>query len=281
MKRAIHYHSCAMTHQTIEIERRAAGIGVVWLNRPDLRNAFNDTMIAELTSAFRALGADAGVRAVVLAGRGPVFCAGADLHWMKRMAGYTFEQNYEDALGLARMLDALRTLRKPTVARVHGHVFAGGMGLVAACDIAVAARGAEFCISEAKLGLIPAVISPYVIAAMGERAARRYMLTAERFGADEAHRIGFVQACVDADALDPTIDGLMAHLLAGGPAAHAATKDLIRAVAGRPVSEDLIADTATRIAVTRASDEGKEGIQSFLEKRKPAWVAASNVKKQP
>jgi methylglutaconyl-CoA hydratase len=268
-----------MTQQTIEIERRATGIGVVWLNRPDLRNAFDDAMIAELATAFRALGADTGVRAVVLAGRGPVFCAGADLHWMKRMAGYTFEQNYEDALGLARMLDALRTLGKPTVARVHGHVFAGGMGLVAACDIAVAARGAEFCISEVKLGLIPAVISPYVIAAMGERAARRYMLTAERFDAEEAHRIGFVHACVDATGLDPAVDALLGHLLAGGPAAHAATKDLIRAVAARPVADDLITDTATRIAATRASDEGREGIQSFLEKRKPAWVAAPRAKK--
>lgn len=268
-----------MTYQTIEVEQRPAGVGVVWLNRPELRNAFNDTMIAELTSAFGALEADPAVRAVVLAGRGPVFCAGADLHWMKRMAGYTFEQNYEDALGLARMLAALRALNKPTVARVHGHVFAGGMGLVAACDIALAARGAEFCISEVKLGLIPAVISPYLIAAMGERAARRYMLTAERFGAEEAHRIGFVHACVDAAELDQTIDGLMAHLLAGGPAAHAATKDLIRAVAARPVSEDLIADTATRIATTRASGEGREGIQSFLEKRKPAWAAGSSGKK--
>jgi methylglutaconyl-CoA hydratase len=268
-----------MTYQTIEVERRPVGVSVVWLNRPDLRNAFDDTMIAELTTVFGTLGADAGVRAVVLAGRGPVFCAGADLHWMKRMAGYTFEQNYEDALGLARMLEALRTLRKPTVARVHGHVFAGGMGLVAACDIAVAARGAEFCISEVKLGLIPAVISPYVIAAMGERPARRYMLTAERFSAEEAYRIGFVHACVDAAALDPAIDELTGHLLAGGPAAHAATKDLIRAVAARPVAEDLIADTAARIAATRASDEGKEGIQSFLEKRKPTWVAVPGGKK--
>lgn len=268
-----------MTYQMIEVEATPAGIGVVWLNRPDLRNAFNDTMIAELTTAFGAFEADAGVRAVILAGRGPVFCAGADLHWMKKMAGYTFEQNYEDALGLARMLDALRALRKPTVARVHGHVFAGGMGLVAACDIAVAARGAEFCISEVKLGLIPAVISPYLIAGMGERAARRYMLTAERFSADEAYRIGLVHACAEPTELDSTIDALVGHLLAGGPAAHAATKDLIRAVAARPVSGDLIADTATRIAATRASDEGKEGIQSFLEKRKAAWVAVRSAKK--
>jgi methylglutaconyl-CoA hydratase len=261
-----------MTQQTIEVEQRPAGIATIWLNRPELRNAFNDAMIAELTAAFRALDADAAVRAVVLAGRGPVFCAGADLHWMKRMAGYTFEQNYEDALGLARMLDALRSVRKPTIARVHGHVFAGGMGLVAACDIALVARGAEFCISEAKLGLIPAVISPYVIAAMGERAARRYMLTAERFSAEEALRIGFVHACVEPERLDPAVAEILEHVLAGGPAAHAATKDLLRAVAARPLSEDLIADTATRIATTRASREGKEGIQSFLEKRKPDWT---------
>jgi methylglutaconyl-CoA hydratase len=268
-----------MSYATIEVERTPAGIGWVWLNRPDVRNAFNDAMIAELTPAFDALERDAGVRAVVLAGRGPVFCAGADLHWMKKMAGYTFEQNYEDALGLARMLHALRALRKPTVARVQGHAFAGGMGLVAACDVAIAARGAEFCVSEVKLGLIPAVISPYLIAAMGERAARRYMLTAERFGAEEAHRIGFVHACVAPAELDPTIDELAGHLLAGGPAAHAATKDLIRAVAGRPVSEGLIADTATRIAATRASVEGREGIQSFLEKRKPAWTAERGSEK--
>jgi methylglutaconyl-CoA hydratase len=268
-----------MSPSTIEVQTTPAGLGFVWLNRPDLRNAFNDTMIAELTAAFGALDADAGVRAVVLAGRGSVFCAGADLHWMKRMAGYSFEQNYEDALGLARMLRALRALRKPTVARVHGHAFAGGMGLVAACDVALAARGAEFCVSEVKLGLIPAVISPYLIAAMGERAARRYMLTAERFGADEAHRIGFVHACVEPAELDSAIDELAGHLLAGGPAAHAATKDLIRAVAGRPVSEDLIADTATRIAAARASAEGREGIQSFLEKRKPAWGAERGSKK--
>lgn len=263
-----------MTQQTIELERRPDAAATVWLNRPEVRNAFNDAMIAELTAAFRALDADTAVRAVVLAGRGPVFCAGADLHWMKRMAGYTFEQNYADALGLARMLDALRSLKKPTLARVHGHVFAGGMGLVAACDVALAARRAEFCISEAKLGLIPAVISPYVIAAMGERAARRYMLTAERFSAEEAHRIGFVHACVAPEELDPAVDAIVQHILAGGPAAHAATKDLMRAVAGRPLSEELIADTATRIAATRASDEGKEGIQSFLEKRKPGWLKA-------
>ena len=262
-----------MTYETIQLQKTPAGIALVWLNRPEVRNAFNEAMIAELSDAFAAVDGDASARAMVLAGRGPAFCAGADLNWMKKMSGYTFEQNHEDALGLARMLHALHAMRKPTVARVHGAAFAGGMGLVAACDVAVAGQSAEFCLSEVKLGLVPATISPYVIAAMGERAAYRYMLTAERFPAAEAYRIGFVQEiCID-EELDGTVNALLGHLVAGGPAAHAATKDLIRAVARRPLSEDLIGDTATRIATVRASDEGKEGIRSFLEKRKPAWAA--------
>jgi methylglutaconyl-CoA hydratase len=263
-----------MTYQTIQLDKDASGVALVWLNRPDIRNAFNETMIAELADAFRAVDADPAMRAMVLAGRGPAFCAGADLGWMKKMSGYTFAENHADALGLARMLHTLYAMKKPTVARVHGPAFAGGMGLVAACDIAVAAHGAEFCLSEVKLGLIPATISPYVIAAMGARAAYRYMLTAERFPAAEAHRIGFVQElCVD-EALDETVDALLGHLVQGGAAAHAATKDLIRVVASRAIDEDLIGDTATRIATARASDEGKEGIRSFLEKRKPAWAPA-------
>jgi methylglutaconyl-CoA hydratase len=261
-----------MSYETIQVEQDEAGIALVWLARPDVRNAFNDSVIAELTEAFRALEVDDGVRAIVLAGRGPAFCAGADLNWMKKMAGYSFDQNYADALGLAGMLQTIHTLKKPTLARVHGPAFAGGMGLVAACDIAVAAQGAEFCLSEAKLGLIPATISPYVIAAMGERMAYRYMLTAERFSAAEAYRIGFVQEIVQEEELDATINAILGHLVAGGPAAHAATKDLIRAVAGKPLTQELIADTAKRIATARASEEGKEGIRSFLEKRKPAWV---------
>jgi methylglutaconyl-CoA hydratase len=264
-----------MTYETIQLEKNPAGVALVWLNRPDLRNAFNETMIAELADAFASVDGDASTRAMVLAGRGPAFCAGADLNWMKRMSGYTFEQNHEDALGLARMLHALHSMKKPTVARVHGAAFAGGMGLVAACDIAVAAHGAEFCLSEVKLGLVPATISPYVIAAMGERAAYRYMLTAERFAAVEAHRIGLVHDVVPDGEIDGAVDALVGQLVAGGPMAHAATKDLIRAVARRPLSEDLIGDTATRIATARASDEGKEGIRSFLEKRRPAWAAAA------
>lgn len=262
-----------MDDPTLEITI-AQRVAVVWMAREKVRNAFNETMIAELTDAFRTVDADPAMRAMVLAGHGPAFCAGADLGWMKKMSGYSFAENHADALGLARMLNTLFTMKKPTVARVHGPAFAGGMGLVAACDIAVAAHGAEFCLSEAKLGLVPATISPYVIAAMGARAAYRYMLTAERFTAAEAYRIGFVQEiCID-EELDGTVNAMLGHLVQGGPAAHAATKELIRAVAGRAIDEDLIGDTATRIATARASDEGKEGIRSFLEKRKPAWVPA-------
>jgi methylglutaconyl-CoA hydratase len=261
-----------MSYETIQLEKTPAGVALVWLNRPDVRNAFNETMIAELTDAFRTVDGDAALRAMILAGHGPAFCAGADLNWMKKMSGYTFEQNHADALGLARMLNTLHTMRKPTVARVHGPAFAGGMGLVAACDIAVAAHSAEFCLSEVRLGLVPATISPYVIAAMGSRSAHRYMLSAERFTAAEAYRIGFVQEIAVDEELDGTINALLGQLVSGGPASHAATKDLIRAVAGRPIDEDLIGDTATRIATARASDEGREGIRSFLEKRKPAWL---------
>src|SRR5262245_58282593 len=261
-----------MSYETLKVDRTPAGIALVWLNRPEIRNAFNETMIAELTPAFRALDADAEVRAIILAGQGKAFCAGADLNWMKKMAGYTFEQNYDDALGLATMLHTIHTVKKPTLARVHGPAFAGGMGLVAACDIAVAGQSAEFCLSETKLGLVPATISPYVIAAMGERAAFRYMLTAEPFEAAEAYRIGFVQEIAQDEELDGVINQILGHLVLGAPAAHVATKDLIRSVRGQPLGPDLIKDTATRIAAARASEDGKEGIRSFLEKRKPSWV---------
>jgi len=260
-----------MAYSTIEIHVEH-GVAVLWLNRPEVRNAFNDTMIAELVSAFRALEAEPDVRAVILGGKGQAFCAGADLNWMKRMAEYTFQQNYDDALSLANMLHTLYTLKKPTIARVHGAAFAGGMGLVAACDIAVAAVDVEFCLAEAKLGLVPATIAPYVIGAMGERMAYRYMLTAERFDAAEAYRIGFVQELVQAQELDGAINAILGHIVTGAPLAHAGVKDLIRAVARQPIADELVRDTATRIATARASDEGKEGVRSFLEKRKPAWV---------
>jgi methylglutaconyl-CoA hydratase len=253
----------------IHIARRVA---VVWLAREKLRNAFNETLIAELASAFIRLGADDGVRAVVLAARGPAFCAGADLDWMRRMAGYSFDENLADARALADMLRTIHECPKPTIARVHGDAYAGGMGLVAACDIAVAASTANFCLSETRLGLIPATISPYVIRAMGEQAARRYALTAERFDAAEALRLGFVHALAPADGLDARIGEILAALMQTSGAAVSAAKRLVREVAGRPVDDALAADTAERIAAIRASDDGREGVRAFLDKRKPRWV---------
>src|SRR6266566_4697290 len=250
-----------MDYKTIEIQT-GQGVAVLWLNRPEVRNAFNETMIAELTSAFGELEAHPGVRAVVLAGHGKVFCAGADLNWMKKMAELGFDENRKDAMAFGAMLNRLHALKKPTVARIHGAAFAGGMGLAAACDIAVASTDTEFCMSEVRLGLSPATVSPYVLAAMGERAAQRYFLTAERFTAAEAYRIGFVQ-----------------ELVQGAPGAHAAAKELIRSVARRPITPELIADMAGRIARARASDEGKEGVRAFLEKRSPAWMPQTKPKK--
>lgn len=245
----------------------------VTLNRPELRNAFDDALIRELQRAFETLQSDRAVRVLVLAGNGPAFCAGADLNWMKRMAGYGYEENLADAQALATMLATLERMPKPTIARVHGAVFAGGTGLVAACDIAVGTPEAKFCLSEAKLGLSPATISPYVLRAMGERTARRYFLTAEVFDAEEAYRIGMLSDLVPSSELDATIDGLVKHLLAGGPQAHAEIKDLIRAVGSRAVDDTVIAETARRIAEIRVSPEGKEGIASFLEKRKASWCS--------
>lgn len=263
-----------MSYETIEIQV-GHGAAVVWLDRPALRNAFNETMIAELTSAFGELDADPGVRAVVLAGRGKAFCAGADLNWMKRMAEVDFEANRKDAMTFGAMLNRLHALRKPTVARLHGAVFAGGMGLAAACDIAVASADTEFCLSEVRLGLTPATIGPYVLAAMGERAAHRYFLTAERFTAAEAYRIGFVQELTQPQELDATVNEILGQLVQGAPGAHAAAKDLLRAIVHRPIDAALVGDMAARIATARASDEGREGMRAFLEKRPPSWLKAA------
>ena len=251
---------------------KKAGIARVTLNRPELRNAFDDALILLLRKTFVELENDASVRVVVLAGNGPAFCAGADLNWMQRMAGYGYDENLADARALADMLATLDRMGKPTIARVHGPVFAGGTGLVAACDIAVGTPEAKFCLSEAKLGLSPATISPYVMRAMGERLARRYFLSAEIFDAAEAYRIGMLSALVSPADLDATVDTLVKHLLAGGPQAHAKIKALIRAVTGAPLDDAQIADTARRIAEIRVSPEGREGIASFLEKRRPSWA---------
>jgi methylglutaconyl-CoA hydratase len=247
-------------------------IATVTIDRPEVRNAFNDELIARLAAAFQELGGREDVRCVVLAANGPAFCAGADLNWMKRMAGFGREENLADAKALARMLQTLYECPKPTVAKVQGDAYAGGMGLVAACDIAVAAETAHFCLSEVKLGLIPATISPYVVRAMGPRAAHRYFLTAERFDAQEALRIGFVHELAPPDALDEKV-GVIAHALAvAGPKAIQACKQLLHDVAEREISPELVTMTVEGIADIRASEEGREGIQSFLGKRKPNWA---------
>ncbi|MCA3186319.1 MULTISPECIES: enoyl-CoA hydratase/isomerase family protein [unclassified Cupriavidus] len=246
-------------------------IATVTLNRPDVCNAFNETVIAELTGAFRALGDTPEVRAIVLTGNGPAFCAGADLNWMKKMAGYSDDENRADALTLAQMLHTVWVCPKPVIARVQGDTYAGGMGLVAACDIAVASATANFCLSEAKLGLLPATISPYVIRAMGEQAARRYFITAERFDAAEALRLGFLHAVVPPQDLDEKVAEIAATLANNSPNAVRESKRLVQEVAGREIDSGLLADTANRIAAIRASEEGREGVRSFLEKRAPSW----------
>lgn len=265
-----------MSYRTIEI-RTAQDAAVLWLNRPEVRNAFDETMIGELNTAFGELEADPAVRAVVIAGRGKVFCAGADLNWMKRMGEMDLEENRKDAIAFGAMLNRLHTLKKPTLARVHGAAFAGGIGLIAACDIAAASTDTQFCVSEVRLGLTPATISPYVLAAMGERAARRYFLTGERFPAAEAHRIGLVQELALPGKLDATVNAILGEIVRGAPGAHAATKDLIRTVAKRPLTPELMEDMAARIATARASAEGRDGVRSFLEKRSPPWLAAKQV----
>ena len=250
-----------------------SGVARVTLDRPEVRNAFDDALIRELQNCFQSFAMDQAVRAVMLAGNGPAFCAGADLNWMKRMAGYGYAENLADAQALATMLATLERLPQPTIARVHGSAFAGGTGLVAACDIAIGTPEAKFCFSEARLGLSPATISPYVIRAIGERMARRYFLSAEVFGAEEGLRIGLLSALVPGADLDVAIDDLLKHLLAGGPEAHVKIKDLIRTVTGRQVDDALSAETAKRIAEIRVSAEGREGIASFLEKRKASWCS--------
>jgi methylglutaconyl-CoA hydratase len=247
-------------------------IGIVTLNNPEKHNAFDDTLIADLTRELKALEGNAAVRIVVLSAAGKSFSAGADLNWMRRMATYSEEENFRDAMGLGDLMFTLHGLSKPTIARVQGPAYGGGVGLVACCDIAVGTQNAAFSLSEVKLGLIPAVISPYVIAAIGPRAAQRYFLTAERFDAAEAFRLGLLHELVASEeAMDDKINDLCATLLAAGPQAIAEAKALIAGVSNRPIDQTLVADTARRIAKVRAGDEGKEGVRAFLEKRKPLW----------
>jgi len=253
-----------------------AGVGIVTLNRPDRHNAFDDQTIAELIDAMAMMEADADVRVVVISSVGKSFSAGADINWMKSAAAQGFDDNLRDARNLAEMLRCIAQLSKPTVARVQGPAYGGGVGVIAACDIAVAAFDAQFALTEVKLGIIPSAIGPHVIAAIGPRYARRYMLTAERFSAAEAYRIGLIHEMVaDGQALDEAVGHIVDTILNNGPQAIAECKMLIDAVAGKPLTAALIEDTAQRIARVRAGTEAKEGMASFLEKRKPNWIAGN------
>jgi methylglutaconyl-CoA hydratase len=257
-----------MSEEAVITEVDAEGTGWLTLDRPEVHNAFDDTLIARMAEALAALGSDPAVRAVVLAARGKSFSAGADLNWMRRMGGYSHEENIADAMGLAELLRTLDELPKPTIARVQGPAYGGGVGLVAACDITIAAETARFALTEVKLGLIPAVISPHVLAAIGPRQARRYFVSGEVFDADEAHRIGLVHRVVGEEDLDAAVGDMLKVLAGNGRRAMAEVKELIRAVTGRPIDQAVMRDTAERIATARASDEGRERITAFLEKRK-------------
>ncbi len=260
-------------YQTIQTEFKH-GVALIWLNRPELRNAMDDTMIGELIQAVQLANEDPLVRVILLAGRGKGFCAGGDLNWMKRARQMNEQDAIADSAQLANLFKSLYESAKPTVARVHGTAFAGAMGLVSACDIAIASTDAKFCLSEVKLGLIPSTISPYVIKAMGERQARRYFLSAEVFNAAEAYRIGLVSDICELDELDAKVNAMIGQLLLGGPKALHATKRLIQEVSGQAIGPNLSLQTAHRIAKIRASDEAQEGMNAFLEKRNANWVDA-------
>jgi len=256
---------------TLDIRRPSAHVAEVWLNRPEVRNAFNDGVIQELTAAFAGFAQDSDLRAVVLAGHGKAFCAGADLSWMRAMAGYSWAENEADAAALAQMLWTVYRCPVPVIGRIHGDCYAGGVGLAAVCDVLLASDAANFCLSEARLGLLPATIGPYVVKALGEQASRRYFTTAERFSAAQAHALGFVHELVSAEALDAKLAEIVAAVVANGPAAVKACKQLVQDIAGRPIDAALRSETARRIADIRASVEGREGVQAFLAKRDPSW----------
>ena len=258
------------SYRHIEIEQRGA-VRWLWLNRPDVRNAFNDELVAEIAAAFADVEASADTRAVVLAARGNVFSAGADLNYMRAMSGFSHAENHADALKVARMFAAVHACSRPVIARVQGDAFGGGVGLVAACDLVVAVEAASFVLSEVKLGIVAATISPHLVRAMGSRAASRYMLTAEKFSAAQARDLGLVHEVTLSEGLDREIERLVHHLLAASPAALAATKRLLADVVEAPMDDVLLAATAKCIADARVSPEGREGIAAFLEKRAPPW----------
>ncbi len=247
------------------------GIATVTLNNPEKHNAFDDSIIAELTRIFTEIASREDIRVMVLASTGKSFSAGADLGWMKRMASYSYEDNLKDANALANMLYALNYLPQPSIAKIQGAAFGGAVGLASCCDIVIASSKASFCLSEVKLGLIPATISPYVVNAMGLKAARRYFITAERFFADKAHNIGLVDEVVAPDELEQAVDKMLSTLLANGPQAVRQAKKLALDVAHQDINQTLLSDTSERIAALRVSEEGQEGLGAFFEKRAPAW----------
>jgi methylglutaconyl-CoA hydratase len=262
-----------MTESLFRVERRAGGVVWLTLDRPEIHNAFDDRLIAELTKELEQLGRDANGRVLVLTGAGRSFSAGADLNWMRRTASYGEAENLADARALAKLMQTLNELPKPTVARVNGAALGGGTGLVACCDVVVASEQATFGTTEVRLGLIPSVIGPYVLAAIGPRHARRLMLSGERISAAEALRLGLVHEVVAPGQLDLTVERMVGEFLKGGPDAIAAAKRLIRDLSGRAIEPSLIDATAQRIAALRASGEAREGVGAFLEKRAPAWLS--------
>jgi methylglutaconyl-CoA hydratase len=255
---------------------REGVVARVTLNRPDVRNAFNDQMLDDLLEAFTAVRADPDTRVVVLTGEGKSFCAGGDLHWMKRVINHTYEENYEDSLRLTRMLREIYACPKPVIGRINGSAVGGGTGVVAVCDIAIASEDATFAFTETKLGLTPATISPYLLKRMGERNLRQYFLTGERFSASRAAEMGLVDAVVPTGELDTAVDAKLGMILTGGPKALAGAKELIREISERSLEENG-PYTAEAIARLRISDEGQEGMNAFLSKRKPRWIAEGDV----
>jgi methylglutaconyl-CoA hydratase len=248
------------------------GVARVTINNPDKHNAFDDQIIAQLTQAFKAIANNTDVRLMILDSAGKSFSAGADLSWMQRMADYSYAENLSDSRALAEMLKTLNSLPQPTIARIQGATFGGAVGLVSCCDMAIASERASFCLSEVKIGLVPATISPYVIAAIGQRASRRYFTTAERFDAQTAQQLGLISQVTDADKLDSAVEEIITTLLANGPIAIKHAKQLIFNISGKSIDNALIEQTCEVIAATRVSDEGQEGLNAFLEKRSPKWI---------
>lgn len=250
---------------------RENDVARIVLNRPELNNAFNPQLIDALRAALDATAGDATIATVVLSGEGKSLCAGADINRMREAATFTRDDNIQDALPLSKMLAALDRLPQTTIGRVHGPIYGGGVGVVAACDIAIASADATFCLSEVRLGIVPGMISPYVIRAIGERAARRYFQTAEVFDAHEARRIGLIHEVVEPDALDERIAKLLKQLRSAAPGARAVAKKLAGDIAGRSIDDALMLETSQLIADVRARPEAREGLTAFLEKRKPSW----------